>query len=128
SIASRVAGRRGFPRYLLWFQGLGISLTSRICDIGSGEGELVMQLARHGFKDVWGYDPFIEGDRDDGAAHLRRSGIDGLEGQFDVIMFNHSLEHVADPVASLAQATERLTQSGQVLVRAPVAGSYADRH
>jgi SAM-dependent methyltransferase len=127
-IVSRLAGKRGFPLFFLWLQGLGISVTSRIGDIGSGEGGLVLALARHGFKDVWGYDPLIEGDRDDGAAHLRRSGIEGIEGQFDVIMFNHSLEHVANPVASLLQANERLTQRGHILVRAPVAGSYADRH
>jgi SAM-dependent methyltransferase len=127
-IARPVSGKRGFPRYVSWFQGLGVSLSSRIADIGSGEGDLCRQLARHGFTDVWGYDPFIARERNEGALHLRRAGVEALNGQFDVIMFNHSLEHLTDPGEALRRAKEGLTPGGHILIRIPVAGSYADRH
>jgi 2-polyprenyl-3-methyl-5-hydroxy-6-metoxy-1,4-benzoquinol methylase len=126
--ARRLAGQRGFPVYLSWFAGLGISPQSRIADVGSGRGALATLLASHGFTEVWGFDPFIESERDTGAVHLRRAVIEEAQGAFDLIMFNHSLEHVAGPVASLTAARERLAANGHVLVRVPVAGSYADRH
>lgn len=125
---ARLAGRRGFPIYLSWFAGLGISQQSRIADVGSGGGALATLLARHGFVDIWGFDPFIEADRDVGAVHLRRAEIEDAPGLFELIMFNHSLEHVAAPIASLTAAREHLAAGGHVLVRIPVAGSFADRH
>lgn len=127
-IVTPIAGKRGFPIYLKWFQGLNVSPASRIADIGAGEGSLISRMARHGFGDVWGFDPFIAGDRDEGAAHLRRSSISDAGGLFDVVMFNHSLEHVARPVEALREAAAHLVPSGAILVRIPLAGTYAERH
>ncbi len=127
-LVERLAGKRGFPEYLRWFQGLNVSLSSRIADIGSGEGGLVMRMAAHGFHDVWGFDPFIRADRDHGGGHLRRTDIEHTQGHFDVIMFNHSLEHIADPVQAIRDAKSRLAADGAILVRVPLAETYADRH
>ncbi len=129
TITDQLAGKRGFPRYCTWLARVpGIGLGSRIADVGSGEGALVFQMSRHGFRDVWGFDPYIATDRDVAGAHLRRGDVSSSTGDFKLIMFNHSLEHVADPVATLHAATEHLAPGGAVLVRIPVAGSYADRH
>jgi hypothetical protein len=45
-----------------------------------------------------------------------------IDGRFDLIMFNHSLEHVADQVGMLRTARLRLADGGRVLVRVPVLG------
>jgi SAM-dependent methyltransferase len=127
-IVDPVAGKRGFPQYLQWFQGLNLSLSSRIADVGSGEGSLVIRMAAHGFDDVWGFDPYIRADRDCGNAHLRRTGVGQAEGLFDVIMFHHSLEHLPRPVEELRNAKARLAADGAILVRVPLAGTFADRH
>ncbi len=127
-LVDHLAGKRGFPQYLRWFQGLDVSLSSRIADVGSGEGSMVLRMAAHGFDDVWGFDPFIRGDWDDGNAHLRCTGIDRAEGLFDVIMFNHSLEHLPRPLEALRIAKARLAPSGAILVRVPLACTFADRH
>jgi SAM-dependent methyltransferase len=125
---SRLAGRRGFPRYLLWFAGRTITLNMRIADIGSGEGGMVSRLVRHGFCDVWGFDPFITSDRDEGHAHYRKRGITRHDGPFDIIMFNHSLEHAPQPKDALRAAVGALVDNGVIIVRIPVALSWADRH
>ena len=51
-----------------------------------------------------------------------------LEGRFDWVMMHHSFEHVADPRALLASVREMLTSDGRVLIRMPVAGSWAWRN
>jgi hypothetical protein len=71
-LVEQTAGKRGFPEYLRWFQGLNVSLSSRIADVGSGEGSLVIRMAGHGVDDVWGFDPFIGADRDLGNALVAR--------------------------------------------------------
>jgi SAM-dependent methyltransferase len=125
----RLAGRRGFPRYISWLaRAPGVGLGSRIADVGSGKGALVLQMSRHGFRDVWGFDPFIAGDQDLAGVHLRRGDLAASTQRFRLIMFNHSLEHVGDPVQALRSAAEHLAPDGVVLVRTPVARSWADRH
>lgn len=127
-ITDRLAGSRGFPNYVPWLRGLDIGFDSRIADVGCGEGVLLYRMSRHGFRNLWGYDPFLERERELGATRLRRGTIGTAEGLFDLIMFNHSLEHVLDPVADLKLAAEHLERSGAIIVRVPVANSYADRH
>jgi SAM-dependent methyltransferase len=127
SVTSRLAGRRGFPDYLQWLHGTGVGPTSRVADIGSGEGDKLLRMAAHGFVDLWGFDPFVSGDVDHERVHIRRAGIEMADGDFDLIMFNHSLEHVADPVMDLQRAVAKLRPDGRILVRVPLAGSYAER-
>jgi SAM-dependent methyltransferase len=123
SIAWRLP-KKGVSGYVRWLAGEGIRANSRIADVGSGEGKLLRSLARDGFTDVWGFDPFIKGDLDEGPIHLRQASLDGM---FDLIMFNHSLEHTADPLQELDTAFSHLNPAGRVLIRVPIAGSWADR-
>jgi SAM-dependent methyltransferase len=123
SIAWRLP-KKGVSDYVRWLAGEGIRANSRIADVGSGEGKLLRSLARDGFTDVWGFDPFIKGDLDEGSIHLRQASLDGM---FDLIMFNHSLEHTADPLQELDTAVSHLNPGGRVLIRIPIAGSWADR-
>ena len=48
-----------------------------------------------------------------------------VTGKFDLIMFNHSLQHVPDPVATLEAAYEKLAAGGICLVRLPTTSSEA---
>jgi SAM-dependent methyltransferase len=50
-----------------------------------------------------------------------------IEGAFDVVMFNHSLEHVPNPENDLRAAAELAKAGGNVIVRVPIAGTYAWR-
>lgn len=118
-VATRIDIRPRFARYLA---GQNVRRNSRIADIGSGEGDLLRRMAKCGFTDLWGIDPFIGGDRDDGPIKLRRAYLEDIDESFDVVMFNHSLEHVSYPLATLRAAWDVLRPFGSVVVRLPVLG------
>ena len=112
-----------------WFAGRGLTLDSRILDVGCGAGGLLLKLQREGFRSLLGADPFIEADIDygNGVRVLKRS-VGELEGQYDFIMLHHSFEHMPDPAAALKALARLLAAGGTLLLRIPVADSWARRH
>ena len=104
----------------------GIDRHARILDVGCGSGSLLDRLARVGFDNLWGADPFID-DHVEGPAGvtLLKQELNEVDGSFDVIMFNHSLEHVPDMIGTLRAAVERLTPDGFCLIRLPTTSSEA---
>lgn len=105
---------------------LSINRDARILDVGCGAGKLLDRLARAGFTNLSGADPFIEADGETplGVTLMKRN-ISEVTGEFDLIMFNHSLEHVPDPVATLRAAKEKLRPEGVCLIRIPTTSSDA---
>lgn len=93
--------------------------SARILDVGCGDGYLLRGLRRFGYRYLEGIDPFIPSSSTDGIT-LARGSVAATRGPYDVIMFHHSLEHVADPETVLALCRERLRSDGVVLVRIPV--------
>jgi SAM-dependent methyltransferase len=106
--------------------GLSRGAQSRVLDIGSGTGALVYALSLAGLAEVTGIDPFNEADRvfDTGARVLRRS-LEEVEGEYDLVMLHHSLEHVPQPRETLAQVRRLLAPGGRALVRMPTVSSAA---
>jgi SAM-dependent methyltransferase len=101
---------------------------SSILDVGAGSGMVPVAIAAAGGFDVVGIDPFAAASRRLGDhAELRAVGLDAVDGNYDLVMLHHSLEHVPDPVATLQQAAARLKPGGTVLVRVPTVSSYAWR-
>jgi 2-polyprenyl-3-methyl-5-hydroxy-6-metoxy-1,4-benzoquinol methylase len=109
---------------------------SRLLDVGAGTGEILGRLRDAGYQDLTGVDPFLPevGSREAGVRMIR-SELDALTGEgksedpFDVVMFNHSLEHVPDPEGALRAARALLSPGGRILVRTPVVGCLAwDRY
>ena len=102
----------------------------RILDVGAGSGLLVYALSLAGFSAVHGVDPFAPGDRTfDTGARLEAVGLaDCAAGGWDLIMFNHSFEHLLDPEAELRLAASRLGADGRILVRMPTVSSWAWEH
>lgn len=106
--------------------GLVNARLTRVLDVGCGSGMLVFALGLAGMADVTGVDPFLSGERDlSTGGRLRRQDLSQVQGRYDLIMFHHSFEHLPDPRASLAQAMERLTPEGRVLIRMPTPSSHA---
>ena len=104
----------------------GLGRDARILDVGCGSGALLDRLSRAGFTNVTGADPFLARDctTPEGVS-LVKSHLHEVAGSFDLIMFNHSLEHVSDPVATLKDARDKLSDSGICLVRLPTTSSEA---
>lgn len=126
----RRLGWRGFSdQTLSVIRRCGVTPAARILDVGCGGGRLVYVLRLLGFKDSFGVDPFIQEDirdRDRNIA-VRKCRIGELEDRFDLIMFNHSLEHMSDPRQAMAKSRELLKPDGLILIRIPIADSRAYR-
>jgi SAM-dependent methyltransferase len=105
---------------------LAIKCDARILDVGCGDGALLDRLAAIGFSNLCGADPFVasDGETRRGVPLMKRY-LSEVVGEFDLIMFNHSLEHVPDPVATLKAAYEKLAVGGICLARLPTTSSEA---
>lgn len=105
---------------------LAVEYNARILDVGCGAGALLDRLARVGFTNLSGVDPYIAADDETPlGVPLKKRDLGDVTEQFDLIMLNHSLEHVPDPIASLKMAREKLAIGGICLVRIPTTSSEA---
>jgi SAM-dependent methyltransferase len=116
------------PPHIYALTGLGLSTSSAICDLGSGNGQGVLWLLSQGLSNVTGFDPYAREERVvDQRLVLRKGGVDDLPGGWDLIMLHHSFEHMAAPAVVLKCLRERLNDRGSLVIRIPVADSFACR-
>jgi SAM-dependent methyltransferase len=114
------------------FRALTLRPKGRLLDVGSGRGDLGIILQRRGWA-VVGLEPSLEACEEAIARGVRSeqgtltSAGDGLDGPFDVVVFNHSLEHVAEPLDDLVRARQLLSDGGIVIVSAPNFHSWQRR-
>lgn len=103
----------------------------RFADVGCGRGDLGETMLRRGWR-VTGVEPSPE------ACEVARArGIDArtgtlatveLEpGHYDAVSFQHSLEHVSDPLAALRSAASALRPGGLVAITVPNFGGWQAR-
>ena len=104
----------------------GARTTDRILDLGCGDGALISSLYQIGFTKASGADPFISDDViHANGARVMKAQASEIQGQFDLVMMHHSLEHVADQ-AGLAQDLRRLVAAtGRLVIRIPTVESWA---
>lgn len=100
-----------------------------ILEVGSGTGELLHEIADVGVRRILGIDPFLPHDIEfgNGAKVLKLSIAEFGQcfpgEEFDLIMFNHSLEHSPTPLEDLQRIARHLAPGGEILIRLPVADS-----
>jgi SAM-dependent methyltransferase len=112
-----------------WVPRGAITFGSRILDVGCGTGALLLTLRDCGFTKLTGADPFIGSDiLYQGGVRILKKDVFAMEGTFDLVMLHHAFEHMADPLAVLRRLKELLAPGGHVLIRIPVADSYAWKH
>ena len=104
----------------------GIRPDSRVLDVGAGTGYFLGILWDHGFKKVEGVDPFLSGDVEfRPGSWVRRKGLEDLQGKWDLIVLNHSLEHMLDPLDPLVRLHGLLSEGGRCIVRIPTCSGLA---
>jgi len=111
-----------------WLRRGKVSLSDAILDVGCGAGKHLLKLQREGFCNLQGVDPFIEQDirYGNGVTILKRQ-LSEIDRQFDFVMFNHSFEHMPNPLETLHDVRRILQKTGRLMLRVPVADSYAHR-
>jgi SAM-dependent methyltransferase len=108
-----------------------LTAPGRALDVGCGRGDLGGELCARGWR-VDGIDPSPEA-----CAVAKLRGIEAHEGvlatvtlqpqSYDVIVFQHCLEHVLDPRGDLRLAFQLLGPGGRVIVTLPHWGSWQRR-
>lgn len=116
---------RNKKTYLHSLKNLCLTLDSKILDVGCGDGQRLRNMSRDGFTDLVGIDPFIKEPLAINGLQLLRQSMSEHSGQYDLIMFNHSFEHMLEPKAVLLRAQSLLRPGGKLLVAIPLADSYA---
>jgi len=102
-----------------------VSHTDKILDVGCGASpHRLTAFHRCGFSGVEGIDPYISVDTKYHNVPVYKRTIDQMQGQYGLIMFHHSLEHVRDPVETLQTASNLLYKGGTCLIRIPVMSTY----
>lgn len=99
----------------------------RILDVGTGSGYLPHVLSRSPSVRVLGIDPHMSDTQAAHSPHLKKSTVDSLpqEEKWDLIVFNHSLEHMHSALDVIAAARDRLAPGGRILIRVPTVSSQA---
>ena len=135
--ASLLCGERGilprlFPETVIpghlisLMQRFGITTDAAVLDIGCGTGQFLRYLSSLGFHRLTGIDPFLTGDiaLPRGVSLLRRE-VEELEGEFDLVLSTHSLEHIPDQDAAMGAVSRLLAPGGVAVVRIPTVSSLA---
>lgn len=101
----------------------------RILDVGCGSGTLLYNIARTGFNHLLGVDPYIEKDIVySSTLKILKKNIHEIGGKWDLIMFNHSFEHLPDPLETIEKVSSLLPIGGICLLRIPTVSSFAWEH
>ena len=111
-----------------WFRKSGTNLDSNILDVGCGTGKLLSFMDIQGFSKLSGADLYIEKDIKFGIDKkytIYKKPLSQLEGNFDLIMLHHSLEHMDDQISTMKEIHNLLKSDGFALIRVPVSSSFA---
>ena len=104
------------------FPGDGVSLaklrtSSRILDVGCGSGTFLLALSKAGFRHVQGVDLYVEASIEyPGGVRILKGSLEACKGQWNVIMFHHSFEHLQDPLETMKTAAGLWARNGTIVV------------
>lgn len=116
--------------YVHWCKQTGITLQSKILDIGCGNGKLLSRMLAGGFRHLRGVDLFIQDDIVfSPEAIIRKTDLASFASsnkeRFDLVMLHHSFEHMDNPIEILELCKKLLSDDGWLLIRIPLADSQA---
>jgi len=116
----------GVTPFAYWIKDLKLKVTDPILDVGCGSGFVLKDMSDVGFTNLLGIDPYIKSRKIQmNNITILKNTIYQIDGIFKLIMFNHSLEHIYNPLSTLKRANALLTPDGNLLIRIPVIDSYA---
>jgi SAM-dependent methyltransferase len=115
-----------FESYYPWIRKNMVKSNSAILDVGCGSGELLLRMYNDGFRNLTGVDPFIKEDiHYKCGITIHKKQLDELTGKYDLVMLHHAFEHMDEPAAVLKKINRLLNPGGMLLIRIPIADSFA---
>ncbi len=120
-----------FPAHQFdFFKPLNISRDSRILEVGCGNGnKFLYPLAEMNFRNILGCDPFIEKEiQYNNGLKIVKKEVFEMTGEWDVIIYDHSFEHVSNPKENLNKVYSLLSDKGVCVLRIPTVPCFAWTH
>lgn len=113
----------------IWLKNIGTQPSDAILDVGCGQANLLRDLRELGFDNLTGIDPHITHSEEvDHSFRVLKQSLDEVHDTYDLIMFHHSFEHVPNPKAVLRKVYDILKPDSYVIIRVPIADSFAWQH
>jgi SAM-dependent methyltransferase len=99
---------------------------SKILDVGCGTGALLYYLNELGFNDLTGIDPYLADEIISEDLKICKISIQEIPNhkKFDLIIFNHSFEHLQYPQETILKLSKILSDNGLCIIRMPVKNDY----
>jgi SAM-dependent methyltransferase len=118
----------GRPDHYTWLKRCNVDFASEILEVGCGAGTLLLSMSEDGFSNLTGLDPLIEKAISyKTGVRVLKADIGQVDGQFDLVMLHHAFEHMEEPLAAMKQFYRLLKHNRFLLIRTPVASSFAYR-
>jgi 2-polyprenyl-3-methyl-5-hydroxy-6-metoxy-1,4-benzoquinol methylase len=93
----------------------------RLLDVGCGEGNFLAYAQKEGW-DVTGTDIRLSREAQELSCRLREGRLEQIDLElksFDVIRFNHVLEHTQNPLAELQRSRQLVAENGLIYISVP---------
>ncbi len=107
-----------------------IKKSGKVLDIGASTGVMLDIFKENGFE-TWGVEPSVSALRATEKKHkIFKTYFEKAKlpkNYFDVVIMNHTLEHLDDPILVLKKINSILKKNGILLVDVPNAGSFGSK-
>lgn len=103
-----------------------INLNSAILDVGCGDGNFLNILKKGGFKDLTGFDLFIDDNNMLDGITIYKSSLEDFKSdkKFDLITSNHSFEHMDNQLINLKCFENLVKDNGIIVIRIPIKSDF----